>query len=103
MLPLITASPTAGTIKLSDTQCGRTGGVGTSTSGVTVKTVCCKFMLYTIYESTNELLQYSYSHFLAKAVPFRLEFYSDGYEWADPGDGKAKNKGAKIYYFQTTC
>ena len=41
-------------------------------------------------------------HFLAKAVPFRLEFYSDGYEWA-PTEGIAAGKGAKIYYFQTTC
>ena len=48
------------------------------------------------------LLQYYYSHFLAKAVPFRVEFYSDGYEWA-PSEGIATNKGAKLYYFQTTC
>ena len=52
--------------------------------------------------SKIELLQYYYSHFLAKAVPFRLEFYSDGYEWA-PSEGAISNKGAKIYYFQTTC
>ena len=44
MLPLVTASPTAGTIKLADTLCGRSGGIGTSTSGTTSKTVCCKFM-----------------------------------------------------------
>ena len=40
--------------------------------------------------------------FLAKAVPFRLEFYTDGYEWALK-EGIAAGKGAKIYYFQTTC
>ena len=40
--------------------------------------------------------------FLAKAVPFCLEFYSDGYEHVVEGK-KADNKGAKLYYFQTAC
>ena len=45
LLPLVTASPTAGTIKNSDLQCGNKGGIGLSTSGTTLSTICCKFMV----------------------------------------------------------
>ena len=41
----------------------------------------------------------------AKAVPFRMEFYSDGYEVSsDAGEDDANTtKGLYVKYFQTTC
>ena len=55
-----------------------------------------------VYKKIGKLLSYGYTSFLAKAAPFRLEFYSDGYEWVVEGT-TSKNKGAKLYYFQTAC
>ena len=41
----------------------------------------------------------------AKAVPFRMEFYSDGYEVSsdDAEDDANTTKGLYVRYFQTTC
>jgi len=60
--------------------CGGNGGIVTA-AGTTGKTVC------------------------SKAVPFRMEFYSDGYEVAsdDAEDDANTTKGLYVKYFQTTC
>ena len=42
MLPLITKN-TDNAIYKYDTQCGRYGGVGTSATGASTATLCCKF------------------------------------------------------------
>ena len=41
----------------------------------------------------------------AKAVPFRVEFITDGFEIVDPTNatGEVISKGAKLRYVQNTC
>ena len=47
-------------------------------------------------------------NFSAKNVPFRIEFYSDSWEYAaatiyEGGASGKATKGAKVAYLQTTC
>ena len=52
-----------------------------------------------------EMFTLNVSLISAKAVPFRMEFYSDGYEVAsdDAEDDANTTKGLYVKYFQTTC
>ena len=44
MIPLVASlTGTASNLKVVDSQCGRSGGIGASSSGTTQKTLCCKF------------------------------------------------------------
>ena len=83
--------------------CGGAKGIVSASDGATT-TVCSK-----CYFEVSDLkflwLVYAI-HFTGKAVPFRLEFYSDGYEISKAsteGVAATTTDGAKVQFFQTSC
>ena len=88
--------------------CGGNGGI-VSASGTAGTTVCSK---YDYGESKpHKWLCISFGidailQFAGKAVPFRLEFISDGYEISKAsteGVAAITSDGAKVQFFQTAC
>ena len=48
-------------------------------------------------------MHYDYDFFQAKNEPYRLEFISDGLEFAVSATVEGPTKGFKLTWFQTSC